>query len=67
MKSVPKETFSFLAAPAQRALANADISTLKQLSKLSVAEVLTWHGMGPSSIPKLKQALQDNGLKFKDE
>ncbi|MES2514959.1 MAG: RNA polymerase alpha subunit C-terminal domain-containing protein [Bacteroidota bacterium] len=62
----PKDSFlSLLSAPARRALENAGITTLKQLSKHSEAELLKLHGMGPGSIPKLKTVLKDAGLSFK--
>ena len=54
-----------LSAPAQRALAGAGIKTVKQLAKYSEAELLALHGVGPSSIPKLKAALTAVGLSFK--
>lgn len=55
----------FLAAPAQRALKNNGITTLNQLSKFTEAEILTFHGMGKSSMPLLREALKKNGLGFK--
>lgn len=55
-----------LSAPAFRALLNAEIFSLKQLSKFSEKEVLALHGMGPSSIPILKNALKLKDLNFKD-
>jgi len=62
-----KEGFlSALSAPAQRALTSAGISNLKQLSKYSEKEILSLHGVGPSSIPKLKKALNASGLSFKN-
>ena len=62
----PKEGFlSMLAAPARRALENNGIATLKQLSKFTEDEVLKFHGMGRSSIPKLKAALAESNLSFK--
>jgi hypothetical protein len=54
-----------LSTPALRALLNAKISNLKKLSKLTEAELLKLHGMGPSSIPKLRSALKEKGLSFK--
>src|SRR5690606_4091945 len=54
-----------LSAPALRALLNAQIFTLKQLAQWTVADVLKLHGMGPSSIPILKEALKEKGLQFK--
>ena len=65
-ESKPKTGFkSTLASPAQRALDNAGINTLKQLAKYSEADILALHGMGKSSIPKLKAALTESGLEFK--
>jgi uncharacterized protein YdhG (YjbR/CyaY superfamily) len=54
-----------LAAPAQRALASAGISDLKQLSKYREAEVAQLHGMGPNALDKLRAALKAQGLSFK--
>lgn len=56
---------SLLSAPARRALENNEITTLETLSTYSEKELLTFHGLGPSSIPKLKEALANNGLSFK--
>jgi len=56
---------SSLSAPAQRALKNNGITTLKQLAKFSEKDILKLHGIGPSSIPKLKEALKKEGLDFK--
>lgn len=61
----PKDGFlALLAAPARRALENNGIKTLEQLSKHSEKEILNFHGIGPGSLPKLKQILKDNGLFF---
>lgn len=54
-----------LPAPARRALDQAGISTIKKLSGYTEAAVAALHGIGPSSIPKLKAALQQAGLSFK--
>lgn len=62
-----KPTVGFMAglsAPAQRALAGAGINTLEQLAKKSEADILALHGMGPASMPKLRQALAAAGLTF---
>jgi DNA-directed RNA polymerase alpha subunit len=56
---------SLLSAPARRALENNNIITLEKLSKFSEAEILQLHGMGPSSLPKLRDALQEIGLSFR--
>ena len=54
-----------LSAPALRALLNAGIFNLVSLSKYGEKEVLQLHGMGPSSLPKLREALRKKGLDFK--
>jgi hypothetical protein len=54
-----------LGAPAERALANAGIKNLKQLTKFSEAEIKQLHGVGPNALGKLRQALADQGLLFK--
>lgn len=65
-ESKPSEGFlSALSAPARRALANKGIDTLQKLSKYKETDLLSLHGMGPASVPKLKQALQEKGLSFK--
>jgi DNA-directed RNA polymerase alpha subunit len=56
---------SLLSAPARRALENNGITSLQQLSTFSEKEILQFHGMGPASLPKLRNALQTNGLSFK--
>jgi len=56
---------SGLSAPARRALINAGITSNKLLSKMSVNELLKLHGLGPSSIPKLRSALLKENLDFK--
>jgi hypothetical protein len=62
---LPNPFLSIIAAPAQRALKNAGIETLEELSQYSENEILQFHGMGKSSIPKLKNALSNSGLKLK--
>jgi predicted RecB family nuclease len=57
---------SLLSAPARRALENNGITSVQELSKLSEKEILKLHGMGPASIPKLRSALKENGLSFKN-
>lgn len=59
--------FTSIVAPARRALENNGINTLEQLSNYSKKEILLFHGMGKTSIPKLQQLLTDNGLDFKPE
>jgi hypothetical protein len=54
-----------LAAPATRALLNAKITTLAKLATKTEREILTLHGMGPGSMPKLREALKKKRLSFK--
>ena len=56
---------SFPAASARRALENNGIKTLKQLSGYREADILKLHGMGPSSLPELREALPAENLSFK--
>ena len=56
---------SKLSAPARRALENQGIGTVEQLSQYSEKEILKLHGMGKSSLPKLRAALEETGLTFK--
>jgi predicted RecB family nuclease len=62
----PKDGFlAVLAAPARRALENNGIKTLEQLAAYSEKEILRFHGVGKTSIPKLKKVLSENKIKFK--
>ncbi len=62
----PKDNFlALISAPARRALENNGITTLQQLSAFSEREILELHGMGRTTIPKLRAALKSAGLKFK--
>jgi uncharacterized protein YdhG (YjbR/CyaY superfamily) len=54
-----------LSAPVQRALAAANITTTKQLSRFTLEQLLSMHGIGPSAMPKLSLILELLGLQFK--
>ena len=54
-----------LAAPAQRALAGAGYTRIEQLAAATEAEILKLHGIGPSAMPLLREALAARGLSFK--
>lgn len=56
---------SLLGAPARRALENQGITTLERLSTFSEKEILSLHGIGKSSMPKLKKVLEENELTFR--
>ena len=64
----PESRFlSLLSAPARRALENNGITTIKELSNFSETELLKFHGLGKSSIPKLRNALRAKGLSFRQD
>lgn len=64
----PKDSFlSLLSGSARRALENNKVFTVEELSKFSETEILKFHGMGKSTLPKLRKALIDAGLSFKLE
>jgi hypothetical protein len=56
---------STIVAPARRALEREGISTLPELSRYSEKEILQLHGMGPSTLPKLRNALREARLTFR--
>lgn len=63
----PKDSFlSNIGAPARRALERESIKTLTDLSKYSEKEILSMHGMGKTTIPKLQKILSENGLTFRN-
>lgn len=64
-KKPDDEFLSSVAAPARRALENAGIKTLSQLATYTENQLLELHGMGPSSLPKLRKVLEVHGLSFR--
>lgn len=67
MNEPASDFISALGAPARRALLNAGITTIKKLAACSEKEILALHGVGKSSIPKLKSALTEKGLDFRPD
>lgn len=64
----PEDNFlGKISAPARRALERENILTLEKLSRFSEGEILQLHGMGKSTIPKLRFMLGEAGLTFKNE
>ena len=55
-----------LAKPARRALAGAGYVRLEQLTKVSEAELLQLHGMGPKALEQIRRALAAKGQSFAD-
>ena len=60
MSDLPK-----LASPAQRALANANVMSLKDLSKFTEAQIADLHGMGPNAMKTIKRAMKEKAISFK--
>lgn len=53
-----------LSKPALRALEGAGYLRLEQFTKLTEAEVLKLHGMGPKGLEQIRHALAAKGLSF---
>lgn len=56
-----------LAAPALRALAGAGIKTISELKKIRETDLSALHGMGPSALKKIKEAMKAAGVSFKKD
>jgi hypothetical protein len=56
-----------LAAPARRALENAGIADLDQLSHFTEREIADLHGMGDNALSRLREALAAAGLSFRGQ
>ncbi|MBO9620596.1 MAG: RNA polymerase alpha subunit C-terminal domain-containing protein [Niabella sp.] len=64
----PKEGFlSRLGAPARRALEREGITSVQRLAGYTEKEILSLHGIGPSSLPVLQLALKEQQLNFKNK
>ncbi|MCP9767191.1 hypothetical protein EGI22_04665 [Lacihabitans sp. LS3-19] len=54
-----------ISSPARRALENIGIINLEDLTIYSEKELLKLHGIGPASIPILRNTLENKNLSFK--
>lgn len=54
-----------LAAPARRALAGAGYTSLDQLAGVCESELERLHGIGPTAIAAVREALAERGLSFR--
>ncbi|MGY1822491.1 DNA-binding protein [Geodermatophilus sp. SYSU D00079] len=53
-----------IGAPATGALLHRGVRDLGDLTSLSEREVLSWHGVGPKAVSRLREALAEQGLAF---
>lgn len=64
--SQPDDSLPKLRQPARRALASVGVTQLEQLTSHTEREIKNLHGMGPSGMKQLHEALKQKGLAFKD-
>lgn len=57
---------SKLNSPARNALLKEGIDTLQKLSQFTEKEILNLHGIGPTSIPIMRAALEEEGVSFRE-
>ncbi len=60
----PGDLPSGLSNPARRALAAAAITRLEQFTRISEAELLKLHGLGPKGVRIIREELSKYGLAF---
>ncbi|MDG0810016.1 hypothetical protein OMP40_12145 [Cohnella rhizosphaerae] len=65
-KESESDFLSKLSAPARRALERNGITSLQRLSAYAESDILEMHGVGPSTLPKLRIALEAHGLSFRE-
>jgi len=53
-----------LSGPACRALVDAKLYRVSDLRKISLAELQGLHGMGKSSVARIRQIMEANKIKF---
>jgi DNA-directed RNA polymerase alpha subunit len=56
-----------LSAPVKRALENQGIKSVEKLAGYTENEIMSLHGIGPSSMPVMKKVLKERGLSFKEK
>ena len=62
-----KGPFAYLAAPARRALASANIRAIGDLAKWREADVAKLHGMGPNAMTRLREKMAEANIAFAGE
>ncbi len=66
LRSQDDTGFPKLSAPARRALSGAGYTRLDQLAQVSESDLRKLHGMGPTAIAALGEALHERGLSFRE-
>lgn len=64
-KSQHDDNLPKLSAPARRALATVGVTQLEHLTSHTEREIKNLHGMGPTGMKELREALVQKGLAFK--
>ncbi len=67
LRKPTKGLLSMVGAPARRALESKNVFELYDLSKFQESEFLSWHGIGKSTVAKLKLKMKENGITFLPE
>lgn len=67
LKLVNKMELPKISKPALRALNSINVKTLEDITNYSDAELLELHGFGPKAIRILREIMDEQGLKFKEE
>ena len=63
----PTDNLPKLSQPARRALATVGVTQLEHLTSHTEREIKNLHGMGPSGMKQLHEALKEKGLSFKEK
>ncbi|MCC5942103.1 MAG: RNA polymerase alpha subunit C-terminal domain-containing protein [Balneolaceae bacterium] len=58
---------ALLSNPARNTLLHYGIDTIQKLTGYTEKEILDLHGIGKASMPILQKALEEEGLKFREE
>ena len=61
-----KEFLEKLSNPARSALEYEGIDSFEKLAALSKKELLSFHGVGPKTLPVVEESLERAGMKLRD-
>jgi DNA-directed RNA polymerase alpha subunit len=63
-KTTQESDLPKISKPATRNLTNAGFTRLEQFTKVTEADILKLHGVGPKAVRILNEALKEKGLSF---